>query len=194
MYNQDYDAFQGCTAVKGWVVFNPPGYASGGGGDACSGSPSPGTVCADGTVYAGLTPDGNAKMYTTPADAPGTYVWATTNTDTAVVNCSNGTQTGCTKGKANQAILAGLGSVYPAAAYCASLTTGGHSDWYWPASNELNVLYTNRVAIGGFASSYYWSSSERTAGQAWSQHFPDGLEGGYDGKTLNFDRIRCVRQ
>ena len=36
----------------------------------CAGPlPPVGTVCADGFVYAGLTPDGNVKMYTTPADA-----------------------------------------------------------------------------------------------------------------------------
>ena len=40
----------------------------------CAGSPSPGDVCADGSVYAGLSPDGNVKMYTTPADA-GQFPW-----------------------------------------------------------------------------------------------------------------------
>jgi hypothetical protein len=46
MYNQDYDAFQGCTAVKGWVVFNPPGHPSGGGSDP-TGCGAIGDVCSE---------------------------------------------------------------------------------------------------------------------------------------------------
>ena len=36
--------------------------------DPCQGSPTPGTICADGTVYAGQTPDGNVPMATTTTD------------------------------------------------------------------------------------------------------------------------------
>jgi hypothetical protein len=37
-----------------------------------------------------------------------------------------------------------------AKAYCAALDTHGHRDWRVPTRNELNELFNNRVAIGGF--------------------------------------------
>jgi hypothetical protein len=40
--------------------------------------------------------------------------------------------------------------------------------------DELNQLYINRVAIGGFASSNYWSSTEFGNLSAWVQGFGDG--------------------
>jgi hypothetical protein len=39
--------------------------------DPCTGTATPPTVgqaCTDGSVYAGLTPDGNVPMYVTPCD------------------------------------------------------------------------------------------------------------------------------
>lgn len=44
-------------------------------------------------------------------------------------------------GPANSAYLAGRGGAYPAAQFCENLNTGGYTDWYLPAKNELEVLY-----------------------------------------------------
>lgn len=38
------------------------------------GCPNVGDTCSDGSVYAGLSPDENTAMYTTPADAASTYL------------------------------------------------------------------------------------------------------------------------
>ncbi len=51
-----------------------------------------------------------------------------------------------------------------AARICGDLSLNGYSDWYMPSQNELNKLYINKVAIGGFANDYYWSSTESSSG------------------------------
>jgi hypothetical protein len=44
-------------------------------------------------------------------------------------------------GPANSALLAALGSAYEAATFCETLNTGGYTDWYLPAKDEIQVLY-----------------------------------------------------
>ena len=71
-----------------------------------------------------------------------------------------GTSTAFGTGQANTtAIVKGCSEVGIAARLCNDLVLGGYSDWYLPSIDELNKLYINRVAIGGFANDYYWSSS-----------------------------------
>lgn len=72
-----------------------------------------------------------------------------------------------------------------------------YNDWFLPAGNsittsgQLNCLYTNRAAIGGFSSGNYWSSSDNSANFAWDQHFNDGFQ--HVGSKSNTLRVRCVR-
>ena len=72
-------------------------------------------------------------------------------------------------------IVAGCSGFSFAAKVCADLTEGGYSDWYLPSKDELNKLYLNRTAIGGF-SGVYWSSSEVSSTNAWYQNFSDGSQ------------------
>ena len=74
---------------------------------------------------------------------------------------------------------------------CNVLTVGGHNDWFLPSKDELDKLYINKVAIGGFADYYYWSSSEYDAGYAWSQFLSNGSQVSY-GKFNTF-QVRAVR-
>jgi hypothetical protein len=46
---------------------------------------------------------------------------------------------------------------------------GGFTGWFLPSKDELNAMYTNRTAIGGFVSDWYWA------------HFRDA--GGYYGSA-----------
>lgn len=200
IYNLDYDVAQVCRANGHWVALGRIGNGP------PTGCPNIGDTCSDGTIYAGLSPDGNVKMYATAADAPSTLVWGPTGTDTAMVNCTTsnpGTQTSCTTGEANTSLLAGLGSSYTAATYCVTLGDAsepeahGHDDWYLPSQNELDVVYDNLKAgqpagTHGFQDAYYWSSSEVTSNNAWRQYFGNGNQ--FNGGKAGSYRVRCVRR
>ena len=180
IFNDVYDVFQGCTA-RGWQAFHPmPIYP-------CTETVDPpeiGETCTDGSVYAGLSPDGNEPMYTTPADAP-SATWGSSGT-------TRGT-TSVTAGETNTTTLAGFGaSAHPAAHYCDSLSAHGSDDWYLPAKDELAVLHANNVAIGAFGTGFYWSSSEYAINFAWYQRFSDGSQSYTTGN--NVYAVRCVRR
>ena len=81
--------------------------------------------------------------------------------------------------------------------YASKLDAHGHNDWRVPSKVELNVLFQNRAAIGGFDTSgshpagWYWSSSRYGIDYAWAQSFSDG--GQYDCSKLNHSALRYVR-
>lgn len=88
-------------------------------------------------------------------------------------------------------IMAGCATAGIAARLCGDLSQGGYSDWYLPSLDELTQLYNNRVAIGGFASDTYWSSSEFTDNNALTKNFSTGSSSqSGKGNTL---RVRAVR-
>jgi hypothetical protein len=79
-----------------------------------------------------------------------------------------------------------------AATVCRNYAGGGFTDWYLPNKAEINKLYINRIMIGGFESTLYWSSSEFDGGYAWEQDFETGLYvHGY--KTDVSINVRAVR-
>lgn len=107
-----------------------------------------------------------------------------------VVTGATGTAIGI--GQANTtAIVTIQGAGSYAVQLCDDLTVGGYNDWFLPSKDELDKLYTNKGAIGGFADSYYWSSSEFSAFFAWLQNFSSGYQS-YDGKNFSW-RVRAVR-
>jgi hypothetical protein len=69
--------------------------------------------------------------------------------------------------------------------YAATLNAHGHKDWRVPTRAELNVLFNNRAAIGGFDISgsypagWYWSASSDTLWHAWGQRLSDGAQNYY---------------
>ena len=91
----------------------------------------------------------------------------------------------------------GAGVTY-AAGLARAYAAGGYSDWCLPSKDELNQLYLNRAAIGGFHtaidSPYYWSSSQdEGAGHfgAWDQGFASGAQ--THGDKDDKGRVRAVR-
>ena len=102
------------------------------------------------------------------------------------------TATALGTGNANtNTIVTNQGSGSYAAQLCADLVLGGYSDWYLPSKDELNKLYQNRVAVGGFASAYYWSSTESSSGNAWLQYFVNGAQ--YNPNKIDSRRVRAIR-
>jgi hypothetical protein len=78
-----------------------------------------------------------------------------------------------------------------AAGLARAYTGGGYTDWYLPSKDELNKLYLNRVLVGGFASDFYWSSTESDAFNAQIQNFSNNMQSGYF--KLNTFYVRAVR-
>jgi hypothetical protein len=195
---------------------------------ACSVGITVGQACPDGTIYAGFSPDGNVPMYATVCDsnqywngsactacASGQWSGSGSTCNTTYTRAwNNGTGnwtvtgfTSTTTGKANTAGLAALvdaGSPYNAADYCKNLSAYGHTDWYVPARDELNVMYINRAAIGTFDTTdgatqiggaypgLYWSSTEASNPNAWYQRFSDGVQ--YGTSKYGLLAVRCVRR
>ncbi len=171
---------------------------------SCASSPAIGTVCADGTVYAGLSPDGGVPMYAQRCDLG--LTWDGTNCTGAAwtLTWNNGSTTYTTTGYTNvntgEANTTGLaasvdgGSPYNAAQACDSLNQHGQTDWYLPAQSELNILITNKGAIRNFDTSgvYYWSSCEYGSDSARAQY----ASSGYQNNTYKYGayRVRCVRR
>jgi hypothetical protein len=80
--------------------------------------------------------------------------------------------------------------------YAGKLDVLGHKDWRVPTKGELNVLFQNRAAIGGFnetgsnPAGWYWSSSPANV-NGWAQRFSDGPS--YGNNRDNPSSLRCVR-
>lgn len=90
-------------------------------------------------------------------------------------------------------ILAECGEAGIAAKLADDYIYGGKDDWFLPSKDELNEMYVNLHlnGVGGFASKYYWSSSEYSSNNAWNQYFFNGIQ--YDNNKGNAERVRAVR-
>jgi hypothetical protein len=64
-------------------------------------------------------------------------------------------------------------------------------DWRLPTKYELNEMYLQGAAIGGFANNYYWSSTESDFPTAWLQEFITGGTLGLN--KVNPFYVRAVR-
>jgi hypothetical protein len=96
-------------------------------------------------------------------------------------------------GNANTtAIVNSQGAGSYAAKLCYDLVLGGYSDWYLPSRDELNQLYINRLAVGGFSNGDYWSSSEYSSTNAYEFNFTSGSISNYT-KSYSADYVRAIR-
>ena len=73
---------------------------------------------------------------------------------------------------------------------------GGYTDWYLPSRDELNLLYTQKVMVGGFSNAYYWTSTETSIGDAHFTIFFNGTnypccEGS---QKYYYNSVRAIRK
>jgi hypothetical protein len=83
-----------------------------------------------------------------------------------------------------------------AANVCNVLVLGEYDDWYLPSKDELNKLYLNKYAIGGFSNSNYWTSTEEGIHVAWYQDFNTGSQSydyWYFGQKSVSNYVRAIR-
>lgn len=186
------------------------------------GCPNIGDICPDGSIFAGISPDGNKYMYVERCDATSTWNGSACTSGTPTFSWNNGNNPGFTyiavtsavAGSANTAALDGVDAdsattgVQPhrAAQACANSTVHGHTDWYLPATNELLVIYENLVdatpndnvfspIVSGFVASTYWSSTEHSGGvSASAMDFTNGtVRPDWQTTKTNLFRVRCAR-
>jgi hypothetical protein len=118
-----------------------------------------------------------------------TTAWSTINS-TAIGSKAQGTAIG--KGLKNtNAIISQNSGAASAAKLCEDYAGGGMTDWFLPSKDELNQLYLQASFVTGLSSSYYWSSSEFDASNAWKQHLATGDQGS-DAKSLGY-YVRPIR-
>ena len=124
--------------------------------------------------------------------------WCNNTTDLLGV-ASSLTGTGAMDGAAKTAVMLGVctsGAANLADAYTATVNGVVYGDWFLPSKGELNQMYVNRIAIGGFFTDNYdagyLSSSESIGNSAWTHRFNDGLQVSVSSKGGNF-YVRPVR-
>ena len=88
-------------------------------------------------------------------------------------------------------IMSGCSEAGTAARICGDLGLGGYSDWYLPSRTELSKLQINRVAIGGFSSGSYWSSTESTDNLAYT--VPMSMPSYFTNSKNIIYRVRAIR-
>jgi uncharacterized repeat protein (TIGR02543 family) len=103
------------------------------------------------------------------------------NTSTAI-GIVSGKEVGLTNSEAIMAQVEAVGgtTIPYAAKLCLDYSVGEgvyvSADWFLPSRDELAQLYAtqDKTHWWGFAEDYYWTSSEYSAKNAWSQHFTTG--------------------
>jgi hypothetical protein len=78
-----------------------------------------------------------------------------------------------------------------------SVTVDGvtYGDWYLPSKHELELLYSKKSVVGGFANAPYWSSTELDSDYAYFLHFFFGFSSAFEKNQSNAPQysVRAIR-
>jgi hypothetical protein len=105
-----------------------------------------------------------------PADITGTFAWASAGYTGTLFPGDFGTAIGT--GRKNTTLILAENTAAPAAYACKNY--GAPNDWFLPSKDELNELYQQKNTVGGFTTTWYWSSSQINNNYAWNQVFNNG--------------------
>ena len=122
----------------------------------------------EGGVNGGLFPGGDKPYYLivpTGADAESTREWGGYGDEL------NGAKSPW-DGLANTADLVKVDTSHPAAQFCAAFERDGHKDFYLMARREASFLEITVPQV--FTQAYHWTSSQRSANNAYGMDFGDG--------------------
>ena len=165
----------------------------------CYRSPTPGTVCNDGSIYAGITEDGDVPMFVTSAAYESTETWNDGQTnyyrlDTCYSEWRGQCYTNAMMANDSNTVEPGI-QPHDAAVYCDGLSAHGHDDWYLPARAELLLLWNGGDPIADVITdgTEYHSSYERNTSEIWQVRFNDGGTPGGNTKD-EAHRVRCARK
>lgn len=136
-----------------------------------------------GGIYAGFIParNGAEGYHLILGDELGRFEWGRYGDES--------TATSLIDGRANTLALIESGGEYPAAIAAHKHQADGHHDFYLPAAAELYHCWVN---LNGKLSGWVWSSSQRSAYNAFLMYFDDG--GQHSGAKYYELRVRPVRR
>lgn len=147
-----------------------------------------GDTCSDGSLFAGFMVYGTSceAIYITDVNQSTGRQWSSENINTGADDYIDGA--------VNQAWIVANETLsqYPAFETCENLTRHGYSDWYLPSKVEYDLIVTHKVAIGGFNSTDYWTSSEYNSSQGRDVDFLTWNSG--SGSKSNSYDVRCIRR
>ena len=137
-----------------------------------------GFMCSTACKYLEAAPTSGTNAWT----AGSTYAWsAITDTAIGTTGAAIGTGFKNTLDMVSQSNTAGKAGT----ASRAYRGPNNLTDWFLPSKDELNQIYLRRATVGDFSGYSYWSSTERSAANAWLQNSGDGnqLDNGKSGEA-----------
>lgn len=207
VYNKQFDVLQVCLNNR-WRAL---GRIRGVEATPCNeANLMPGCLRSDGTIYAGISPDGDRPMFVTRCDYGQNWNGYRCDGPRLARPWNDGSQTGhsvqtgalsLVSGAANTALLMTLDSntelegdqPFVAAQSCADLDMHGRSDWYLPALDEMWVIQHDFMDIGNFtigAAGYYVSTQGTISGARWINM--SGSSGNNSRHGMRY--VRCARK
>ncbi len=102
------------------------------------------------------------------------------NNNNSIVTHATGTGVGW--GRENTKVIVNIqGQGTYAASICDNLDISGYDDWYLPSKDELHLLYQQKASGKiNLPDDFYWSSTEASQNDAWSQSFSNGANSSTD--------------